>query len=86
MAVVAIASRWAARKGVTPGQFSLAWLMAQKPWIIPIPGTTQRSHLLENVSAGRVRLSADELTEIRSELQEITPVGTRAAQSALTDL
>ena len=43
---------WAERKTATPAQIALAWLMAQKPWIVPIPGTTQMAHMLDNSGAG----------------------------------
>ena len=85
LAVTALASKWADRKGVTPAQFSLAWLTAQKPWIVPIPGTTQRSHLLENLGAREVKLTPSELTQIRTELSTIPVLGTRTAASALAD-
>lgn len=86
LAVTALARKWGDRKGVTPAQFSLAWLMAQKPWIVPIPGTTQRHHLLDNLGAREVTLTAQELAQIRTELSAIPVVGARTAESALTDL
>jgi aryl-alcohol dehydrogenase-like predicted oxidoreductase len=55
---------FAERKQATPAQVALAWLLAQKPWIVPIPGTTKRHRLDENLGAASVRLSADELQEI----------------------
>jgi aryl-alcohol dehydrogenase-like predicted oxidoreductase len=54
----------AARKGITPAQIALAWLLAQKPWIVPIPGGTKLSHLDDNLGAAEVSLSAEELREI----------------------
>jgi aryl-alcohol dehydrogenase-like predicted oxidoreductase len=57
---------WAQRKQATPGQISLAWLLAQKPWIVPIPGTTQMAHMVENVGAGRIRFTAEELAELNA--------------------
>ena len=57
LALVALLKRWAARKNATPAQIALAWLMAQKPWIVPIPGTTQMAHMLENIGAAAVRFT-----------------------------
>jgi aryl-alcohol dehydrogenase-like predicted oxidoreductase len=54
----------AASKNCTPGQIALAWLLAQKPWIVPIPGTTKLHRLAENIGAVDVTLSADELAEL----------------------
>jgi aryl-alcohol dehydrogenase-like predicted oxidoreductase len=56
----------AATKGVTPGQLALAWLLAQKPWIVPIPGTRKRSRLEENVAAAELSLSLDDLKAIEA--------------------
>jgi aryl-alcohol dehydrogenase-like predicted oxidoreductase len=60
--------------------------MAQKPWIVPIPGTTQLHHLDENLGAAAVRLSPDELKEIGGSLSRIELKGVRSRESALTDL
>lgn len=72
---------WAERKSCTPAQFSLAWLLAQKPWIVPIPGTTQLNHLKEDLGAVDVTLNADELTQIRDSLEQIELVGVRSPES-----
>ena len=56
----------AARKGVMPGQLALAWLLAQKPWIVPIPGTTKLHRLEENLGAASIQLTAQELREVES--------------------
>lgn len=69
---------WAERKNTTPAQFALAWVLAQRPWIVPIPGTTQDMHLAENVGAPTVRLSADEWREFDAGAAKITLVGSRA--------
>ncbi len=61
---VELLSTIAARHGATPAQVALAWLLAQKPWIVPIPGTTKRYRLEENVAAAELSLSAEDLTEI----------------------
>jgi len=65
------------RKGVTPAQVALAWLLAQKPWIVPIPGTTKLHRLDENNGAADVELSADDLREIASAASKITVQGAR---------
>ena len=54
----------AAAKQVTPGQVALAWLLAQQPWIVPIPGTRRSSRVRENVAATSVALSADEVADL----------------------
>ncbi|SDH13433.1 pyridoxine 4-dehydrogenase [Paraburkholderia phenazinium] len=64
-------------KGVTRAQIALAWLLAQKPWIVPIPGTTKLHRLKENVGAAAVELSSDDLAAIESALREIQIVGER---------
>jgi aryl-alcohol dehydrogenase-like predicted oxidoreductase len=56
--------KFAERKQATPAQIALAWLLAQKPWIVPIPGTTKRHRLNENLGAASIRLSADDLREL----------------------
>ncbi len=77
LALVTLLKTWAALKQATPGQISLAWLMAQKPWIVPIPGTTQMAHMLENTGAATIRLSADELGELTKALGAIQVRGAR---------
>jgi aryl-alcohol dehydrogenase-like predicted oxidoreductase len=76
-AVVDLLSSIAARMKVTPAQVALAWLLAQKPWIVPIPGTTKLSRLAENVGAAAVNLSASDLREIESAAAKITLQGAR---------
>jgi aryl-alcohol dehydrogenase-like predicted oxidoreductase len=83
MALVEVVKAAAERRGVTPAQLALAWLLAQKPWIVPIPGTTKRQRLEENLGAVEVELSAGELTQI-SEAAELLPVeGARLPEAAL---
>jgi len=65
------------RKHATPGQIALSWLLAQKPWIVPIPGTTKLNRLEENIGAAKVTLTSKELTEIKSALDSIKVVGNR---------
>jgi len=67
----------ASQKGVTPAQIALAWILAQKPWIVPIPGTTKLERLKENLGAVNVELSADEISEINSEISKIEIFGER---------
>ena len=65
------------RKNATPGQIALAWLLAQKPWIVPIPGTTRLDRVEENIAAASVELTADDLREIDSAASKITVQGAR---------
>jgi aryl-alcohol dehydrogenase-like predicted oxidoreductase len=67
----------AERKKVTPAQIALAWLLVQKPWIVPIPGTTKRHRLEENLGAARIQLSADDLREIDRAASQIEVHGAR---------
>lgn len=77
LVLVELLKKIAARKGATPGQIALAWLLAKKPWIVPIPGTTKLDHLLENVGAVFVELTQEELQEIDNVLSEIKIWGER---------
>ena len=72
----------AERKGATPGQVALAWLLAQKPWIVPIPGTRKLHRLEENIGAADVGLSTDELTEIDEAASRIHVEGGRYSDEA----
>ena len=65
------------RKGATPAQIALAWLLAQKPWIVPIPGTTKLHRLEENLGAAAVELTADDLRDIDDALSGIAVQGAR---------
>jgi aryl-alcohol dehydrogenase-like predicted oxidoreductase len=76
-AVVDLLRKIAERKKATPAQIALAWLLAQKPWIVPIPGTTKLARLEENIGALEVRLTADDLREIDSAASKITIQGAR---------
>ena len=76
-AVVDLLTRVAEQKKATPAQIALAWLLAQKPWIVPIPGTTKLHRLEENIGANDVELSSDELREIDSAASKITIQGAR---------
>jgi aryl-alcohol dehydrogenase-like predicted oxidoreductase len=81
-AVVDLLARIARRKDATPGQIALAWLLAQKPWIVPIPGTRKLHRLEENIGAADVELSADELTEIEDAASKIHVEGGRYSEAA----
>ena len=83
MPLVQLIQDWAVRKGATPAQISLAWLMAQQPWIVPIPSTTRTSHLLENLGADHVSFSGDELRELDASLARITIHGDRLPPAVL---
>jgi aryl-alcohol dehydrogenase-like predicted oxidoreductase len=76
-AVVELLQRIAARKGATPGQIALAWLLAQRPWIVPIPGTRRLDRLEENLAAADVELSDDDLREIGDAAAGIEVQGAR---------
>ncbi|KGO90979.1 aldo/keto reductase [Flavobacterium subsaxonicum] len=77
IALVDLIKKWGEQKKATPAQISLAWLLAQKPWIVPIPGTTQMAHMLENVGAAAVKFSVAELQQFNSQLNAIKVVGER---------
>jgi aryl-alcohol dehydrogenase-like predicted oxidoreductase len=81
-AVVDLLASIAQRKGGTPGQIALAWLLAQKPWIVPIPGTRKLHRLTENIGAADVELSTDELTEIEDAASKIEVKGGRYSEAA----
>ena len=76
-ALVDMLGKIAARKKATSAQIALAWLLAQKPWIVPIPGTTKLHRLEENVGAAEVELSADDLRDINDAVSKITVEGAR---------
>src|SRR5881296_461155 len=75
--LVDLLNRIARRKRATPAQIALAWLLAQKPWIVPIPGTTKLSRLEENIGAVDVKLTRDDLREIEDATTKITVRGAR---------
>ena len=81
-AVVDLLASIARRKGATPGQIALAWLLAQRPWIVPIPGTRKPHRLEENIGAADVVLSAEELTEIEDASSKIQVQGGRYTEAA----
>jgi len=81
-AVVDLVSAVAARKGATPAQIALAWVMAQKPWIVPIPGTTKLARLEENLGAASVELTPEDLREIDAASARIEVRGARYSEAA----
>jgi len=76
-ALVDLLSAIAARKNATPAQIALAWLLAQKPWIVPIPGTTKRHRLVENIGAAAIELTPDDRREIEDAASKIAVQGAR---------
>jgi len=76
-AVVDLLGQIAARKQATPAQIALAWLLAQKPWIVPIPGTTKLHRMVENIGAAAVELTSDDLRDIDRAASQITVQGAR---------
>jgi aryl-alcohol dehydrogenase-like predicted oxidoreductase len=77
LALVALLKTWAGRKNATPAQIALAWLMAQRPWIVPIPGTTQMAHMVENSDAAAVRFTPAEAQELNAAVSAIAVRGER---------
>ena len=75
--LVTLLTQLAADKGATPAQIALAWLLAQKPWIVPIPGTTKPSRLEENLAAADLTLTADDMRNITAALDAVNIVGER---------
>ncbi len=76
-AVIDLLERIAAEKNATPAQIALAWLLAQKPWIVPIPGSRKLSRLEENLGAANLKLTASDLSEIAKAMSQIKVVGDR---------
>jgi len=83
MAMVDLLKRLAERKRATPGQIALAWLLAQKPWIVPIPGTRRLERLEENLGAASVQLTGGDLREIDDAASRITVQGARLPEEVL---
>ncbi|MGH7118948.1 MAG: aldo/keto reductase [Acetobacteraceae bacterium] len=81
-ALVDLLGRVGRKKGASPAQIALAWLLAQKPWIVPIPGTTKLDRLDENIGAARVALTPDDLREIEEAASRIEVQGARYAEAA----
>ena len=78
MPLVTLIRQWAQHKGMTPAQFALAWILSRKPWIAPIPGTTNPNHLDELIGAGNLRLTSWEVEEFDRDYARIHLMGHRA--------
>ncbi|MGE5463192.1 MAG: aldo/keto reductase, partial [Syntrophothermus sp.] len=76
-AVIDLLEKIGAEKGATPAQIALAWLLAQKPWIVPIPGSRKLERLDENNGAVNIELTTNDLSEIENAMSQITVVGDR---------
>ena len=76
-AVIDLLGKIGSEKGATPAQIALAWLLAQKPWIVPIPGSRKLERLDENIGSAAVQLTSDDLGEIKKAMSQITVVGDR---------
>jgi aryl-alcohol dehydrogenase-like predicted oxidoreductase len=83
LALVDLLKSWADQKRTTPGQISLAWLLAQKPWIVPIPGTTQMQHMLENIGGSSVQFTDAELDDLTQAVSAIKIEGARLPDAVL---
>ena len=81
--LVDLLGKVAAQKQATPAQIALAWLLAQKPWIVPIPGTTKPNRLEENIGAADVELTPEDLREIESAASKILVQGARLPEAVL---
>jgi aryl-alcohol dehydrogenase-like predicted oxidoreductase len=81
--LVAMLKQWAERKQAAPAQIALAWLMAQKPWIVPIPGTTNAAHVRQNIGASAIRFTTDELAELNIAVRAIEVRGQRLPDAVL---
>jgi aryl-alcohol dehydrogenase-like predicted oxidoreductase len=83
LVLVDLLKAWAQRKNATPGQIALAWLLARKPWIVPIPGATQMAHMVDNVGAAAVRFTLAELAELNAAAAAIQIQGLRLPEGVL---
>jgi aryl-alcohol dehydrogenase-like predicted oxidoreductase len=83
MALVDVVGAVATRKNATAAQVALAWLVAQEPWIVPIPGTTKLHRLEENLGAVDLELTTEDLRYIRAELSKVTVQGELLPEAAL---
>lgn len=83
MQLVDLIKTWAVRKRAAPVQIALAWLMAQKPWIVPIPGTTVMAHMLENIGAAGIQFTSPEIAELNTAVRAIEVRGQRLPDAVL---
>lgn len=81
LALVELVRKWAERKNAAPSQIALAWLLAQKPWIVPIPGTTQMPHMMENSGAANLNLTSAESEELNAAVRTIQVRGARLPEA-----
>ncbi|MCK9821789.1 aldo/keto reductase (plasmid) [Komagataeibacter nataicola] len=84
MALVDVVKRWARAKNATPAQIALAWLLAQKPWIVPIPGTTRIAHMEQNLGAAAIHFTPDERTKINADVDAVHIQGARLPPAILS--
>jgi len=83
LTLVDLVRRWAERKEAAPAQIALAWLLAQRPWIVPIPGTTQMAHMVQNSGADDVRFTSSEIAELNAAVRAIEIRGQRLPDQVL---
>jgi aryl-alcohol dehydrogenase-like predicted oxidoreductase len=83
MPLVKLVQTWGRRKDATPAQLALAWLTARKPWIVPIPGTTNVAHLEENVASAAISFTAEELKELDGSVGAVPIQGERLPPAVL---
>jgi aryl-alcohol dehydrogenase-like predicted oxidoreductase len=83
LALVKLVKEWADRKNTAPGQIALAWLIAQKPWIVPIPGTTEMAHMVQNAGASSIAFTPEELKELNAAVADIHVQGQRLPDGVL---
>jgi aryl-alcohol dehydrogenase-like predicted oxidoreductase len=83
LTLLVLLQKWSIKKQATAAQISLAWLLAQKPWIVPIPGTTQMAHMKENIGADGIRFTAEEWQQFNNELKAIQISGERLPEFVL---
>ncbi len=83
MALFDVVQAWAQEKQVTPAQIALAWLSVQKPFVVPIPGTTKLEHMRENIAASRISFSPEELAQLTAQLDAVQIKGARLPEAVL---
>jgi len=83
LSLVKLVKEWANRKNAAPGQIALAWLIAQKPWIVPIPGTTEMAHMVQNAGASSIVFTPEEFKELNAAVADIHVQGQRLPDGVL---
>ncbi|MEQ9448458.1 MAG: aldo/keto reductase, partial [Rhodospirillaceae bacterium] len=83
IALVAVVEHWARQKEVAPAQIALAWLLAQKPWIVPFPGTTKVAHMEQNLGAAAVIFTDEELQQLNAQIDAVQIEGARLPENVL---